>query len=103
MPRRASGNRDEGREGRRKERRATPAPERPTPGPQPIVRGPVVQGQAPQEMHSSEDAGRKSARTVQGPGVGGPKAVEYRPAPPPGEERRHPGRGRGRGTSEGGR
>jgi hypothetical protein len=44
------------------------------PEPQPIIRGPAVQGQgqAAQERHESSDAGKAGARTVEGPGAVGP-------------------------------
>jgi hypothetical protein len=54
------------------------------PEPQPIVRGPAVQGQgqAAQERHESSDAGKAGARTVEGPGAvgpGGPGSVGPQP------------------------
>lgn len=51
---------------------------RPAPPPQPIVRGPAVQGTgAPsQERRESPDAGQKGARTVEGPGAEGPSGPQ---------------------------
>ncbi len=68
------------------EGRQRPAPGRGDPGPQPIVRGPAVQGQAPKERHEAEEAGRGGARTVPGPGAGGPRAAGRRAGPGAGHD-----------------
>ncbi|HEX7125872.1 MAG TPA: hypothetical protein VF406_08840 [Thermodesulfobacteriota bacterium] len=57
-----------------------PEPGRRKPRPQPIVRGPAVQGtgEASRERHESTEAGRGGARTVEGSGSQGPDRKERR-------------------------
>jgi hypothetical protein len=52
------------------------------PEPQPIVRGPAVQGRGEQERRESPDAGRAGARTVDAPGALGPGDDHPGLAPP---------------------
>lgn len=68
------------------------------PRPQPIVRGPAVQGQGATERRETPEAGQGGARTVEGPGVAGPgrRPAEGTVEPPEGPPTRSRSR-RGRG------